>query len=196
MNRVPVRNEGCCLLLGRRSAGGACRRPGGDGTSGPRETVPTRRAMMTHPTRAHRTLFGAALACAVSLCAVHRDVRHRLDHHPRCSATRDPRRADAPRTGRRGRSSTSHRSATAAIPGILDIFAAQKLGYFSSECLNVSIVANSFTSTPLVSADTAQFTSTGRCSRRPPLDRRRVQGRRRRDPRRHLDLRAFQPIRD
>ena len=43
-----------------------------------------------------------------------------------------------------------------AIPGILEIFVAQKLGYFSDECLKVAIVANSYTPYPLVSADTAQ----------------------------------------
>jgi NitT/TauT family transport system substrate-binding protein len=47
------------------------------------------------------------------------------------------------------------------IPGILEIFVAQKLGYFSSECLDVAIVANSYTSNQLVSAGTATFTSEG-----------------------------------
>jgi len=47
------------------------------------------------------------------------------------------------------------------IPGILEIFVAKSLGYFSSECLNVAIVANSYTSNQLVSAGTATFTSEG-----------------------------------
>jgi NitT/TauT family transport system substrate-binding protein len=47
------------------------------------------------------------------------------------------------------------------IPGILEMFVAQKLGYFTAVCENVAIVANSFNANPLVSAGTAQFTSTG-----------------------------------
>jgi ABC-type nitrate/sulfonate/bicarbonate transport system substrate-binding protein len=47
------------------------------------------------------------------------------------------------------------------IPGILEMFAAEKLGYFSDVCLTVNIVTSSYTPNELVSAGTAQITSEG-----------------------------------
>jgi ABC-type nitrate/sulfonate/bicarbonate transport system substrate-binding protein len=46
-------------------------------------------------------------------------------------------------------------------PGLLEIFVAKQLGYFSDECLNVNIVTSSYVPNELVSAGTAQFTSEG-----------------------------------
>jgi ABC-type nitrate/sulfonate/bicarbonate transport system substrate-binding protein len=48
-----------------------------------------------------------------------------------------------------------------ASAGIIDVFAAQKLGYFKDLCLNVNFVTNSQNSTALVSAGKAQVTNVG-----------------------------------
>jgi hypothetical protein len=48
-----------------------------------------------------------------------------------------------------------------ASAGIIDVFAAQKLGYFKDLCLNVNFVTNSQDSTALVSAGKAQVTNVG-----------------------------------
>jgi NitT/TauT family transport system substrate-binding protein len=48
-----------------------------------------------------------------------------------------------------------------ASAGIIDVFAAEKLGYFDNMCLNVSFVTNSQNSTALVSAGTAQVSNIG-----------------------------------
>src|SRR5580698_3774242 len=48
-----------------------------------------------------------------------------------------------------------------ASAGIVDVFAAQKLGYFKDMCLTVQIITNSETATSLVSSGTATTTNTG-----------------------------------
>ncbi len=48
-----------------------------------------------------------------------------------------------------------------ASAGIIDVFAAQKLGYFKDLCLDVNFVTNSQDSTALVSAGKAQVTNVG-----------------------------------
>jgi ABC-type nitrate/sulfonate/bicarbonate transport system substrate-binding protein len=48
-----------------------------------------------------------------------------------------------------------------ASAGIIDVFAAQKLGYFKDLCLDVNFVTNSQNSTALVSAGKAQVTNVG-----------------------------------
>jgi NitT/TauT family transport system substrate-binding protein len=48
-----------------------------------------------------------------------------------------------------------------ASAGIIDVFAAEKLGYFGNMCVNVSFVTNSQNSTALVSAGTAQVSNIG-----------------------------------
>jgi len=48
-----------------------------------------------------------------------------------------------------------------ASAGIIDVFAAQRLGYFADMCLEVNIVANSQQPYELVSAGTAQVSSIG-----------------------------------
>ncbi len=48
-----------------------------------------------------------------------------------------------------------------ASAGIIDVFAAQKLGYFKDLCLSVNFVTNSQDSAALVSAGKAQVTNTG-----------------------------------
>jgi ABC-type nitrate/sulfonate/bicarbonate transport system substrate-binding protein len=48
-----------------------------------------------------------------------------------------------------------------ASAGIIDVFAAEKLGYFDNMCLNVKFVTNSQNSTALVSAGTAQVSNIG-----------------------------------
>src|SRR5262245_31386819 len=48
-----------------------------------------------------------------------------------------------------------------ASAGIIDVFAAEKLGYFDNMCLNVDFVSNSQNSTALVSAGTAQVSNIG-----------------------------------
>jgi ABC-type nitrate/sulfonate/bicarbonate transport system substrate-binding protein len=48
-----------------------------------------------------------------------------------------------------------------ASAGIIDVFAAQSLGYFKDLCLSVKIVASSFTPNELVSAGTATITGEG-----------------------------------
>jgi ABC-type nitrate/sulfonate/bicarbonate transport system substrate-binding protein len=48
-----------------------------------------------------------------------------------------------------------------ASAGIVDVFAAQKLGYFKDMCLTVQLITNSETATSLVSSGTATTTNTG-----------------------------------
>ncbi|HVT65203.1 MAG TPA: ABC transporter substrate-binding protein [Mycobacteriales bacterium] len=48
-----------------------------------------------------------------------------------------------------------------ASAGIIDVFAADKLGYFRDLCVDVKLVTNSYTSAALVSAGKATTTSTG-----------------------------------
>jgi ABC-type nitrate/sulfonate/bicarbonate transport system substrate-binding protein len=48
-----------------------------------------------------------------------------------------------------------------ASAGIIDVFAAEKLGYFDNMCLDVAFVTNSQNSTSLVSAGTAQVSNIG-----------------------------------
>jgi ABC-type nitrate/sulfonate/bicarbonate transport system substrate-binding protein len=48
-----------------------------------------------------------------------------------------------------------------ASAGIIDVFAAQHLGYFADLCLDVKIIASSFTPNQLVSAGTATVTGEG-----------------------------------
>jgi ABC-type nitrate/sulfonate/bicarbonate transport system substrate-binding protein len=45
--------------------------------------------------------------------------------------------------------------------GIIDVFAAQKLGYFADMCLNVRLVTNATDANELVSSNTAQVTNEG-----------------------------------
>jgi NitT/TauT family transport system substrate-binding protein len=48
-----------------------------------------------------------------------------------------------------------------ASAGIIDVFAAQKLGYFADMCLNVGFVTNATDANELVSSNTAQVTNEG-----------------------------------
>ena len=48
-----------------------------------------------------------------------------------------------------------------ASAGIIDVFVAEKLGYFADMCLNVGFVTNAFDTNELVSSDKAQVTNEG-----------------------------------
>lgn len=51
--------------------------------------------------------------------------------------------------------------AFAGAAGIVDVFAADHLGYFKDMCLNVKLITNSYNSESLVSTDAAQVTGSG-----------------------------------